>query len=279
MLALVFLLVGCGETVGESMDASRATSVSTEPVAHTLQLITEGGMPIADVRVDVYADSRCSDRIWAAKTDSNGCITFKAPPSQAYVATVDSMGEGYSPRELYPLASTDETLVVDLVLPRASFEPLGLGNVIRDFTIQDVNGNTYSVSSLLQEKKAIVLNFWFENCGPCRMEFPYLQAAYEAYKDDVAVIAINPCDGDDQSVAAYAQALGLTFPVVKGDSDWIGCMSLRDYPTTVIIDRYGMICMLHKSAIVETGKFEKIFDHFVSDDYTQKTFRNLSDLP
>ncbi len=236
-------------------------------------------MPIPHVRIDVYADETCAERIWAGRTDGEGFLAFTAVPSHSYVAVTEQMKDGFVPRDIYLLEGTHTELTVELEFPESSFGTLKLGDVIRNFTLKDASGNDCTVSELLQTKKAIVLNFWFEGCGPCRAEFPFLQAAYEAYSEDVAVIAINPYDGTAQSVAAYAQELGLTFPVMKGTPTWSGCMGLTAYPTTVVIDRYGMICMVHKNSVTETGVFEKIFAHFAADDYTQNTFRNLSDLP
>ena len=58
-----------------------------------------------------------------------------------------------------------------------------LGDVVHDFEVTATNGTTYKLSELLKEKKAVILNFWFLNCGPCKMEFPFLEQAYEDYAD------------------------------------------------------------------------------------------------
>lgn len=165
-------------------------------------------------------------------------------------------------------------------------QSLSLGDMMCDFSVMAgdpaVTSSTltveYTLSELLKTKKAVVLNFWFEGCGPCRTEFPYLQKAYEAYADEIEVLAINPYDGTAQSVITYAANLGLTFPVVKGEDAWQSAMELTAYPTTVVIDRYGMIAMIHKGSVTQEGVFEAVFDHFTADDYVQHTVRNLSEL-
>jgi len=160
------------------------------------------------------------------------------------------------------------------------------GDMMCDFSVVagdgDVTSSTptteYTLSELLKTKKAVVLNFWFENCGPCRAEFPYLQNAYKEYADDIEVLAINPYDGTPDSVLIYAANLGLTFPVMKGEGYWASSMNLSAYPTTVVIDRYGMIAMVHRGAVTEVGVFEKVFAFFTADDYVQQTVRNISEL-
>ena len=87
-------------------------------------------------------------------------------------------------------------LVKDAVLAESNYK---LGDYMGDYTVTDVNGNSYTFSELLTEKKAIVLNFWYINCGPCQMEFPYLQSAY-AKRDDIALIAINPVDEKEKDI-------------------------------------------------------------------------------
>ena len=82
-----------------------------------------------------------------------------------------------------------------------------LGDYMGDYTVTDVNGNEYTFSKLLESKKAIVLNFWFINCGPCQMEFPYLQAAADKHNDDIVVLAINPTDDRENKIKDYERQI------------------------------------------------------------------------
>ena len=134
------------------------------------------------------------------------------------------------------------------------------------------------VSELLEEKKAVVLNFWYLNCNPCRMEFPYLKEAYAEYKDEIEVIAVNPYDGTTETVADYQKELALDFPMAAIDYEWQEVMNITAYPMTVVIDRYGTIAFIHKAAITETETFTTIFEYFTADDYKQTTIRNVEDI-
>lgn len=153
-----------------------------------------------------------------------------------------------------------------------------LGDYMGDYTVTDVNGNMHTFSEILKEKKVIILNFWFVNCGPCKMEFPYLQKAYDSYSADVAVIAINPVDNKASSIVKYAKQNDLTIPMVVGDEAWATAFDLQGYPTTVVIDRYGSVAFMHMGSITEDGVFEKIFEFFSADDYKQTTLKNISDI-
>lgn len=153
-----------------------------------------------------------------------------------------------------------------------------LGDAMGDYTVTDVSGNSYTFSELLKSKKAIVLNFWFINCGPCQMEFPYLQKAYDTYSDDIAVIAINPTTDKETDIEKYATQNELSIPLVKGDEAWITAFSLRGFPTTVVIDRNGYIAFSHMGAVTQDGVFEKVFEAFTSENYKQSTYSSLSDF-
>lgn len=278
LLTIALLLCAC--TPADTESSIPSENSAPKHITYTVEVVTEGGMPLKEVRVDVYADETLANRIRAAETDENGKISFEAEQSDGYVAVLSNLPYGLDTKQIFLIT---ETTQISLKGNMRNGDDLSnatarLGDIIRDCTVTAVDGTEYRFSELLDTKKAIVLNFWFENCGPCKMEFPFLQKAYEAYSDDVIVLAINPLDGTKNSIAAYASELGLTFPMAKGVASWAQYLSLKAYPTTVVIDRYGMICMKHGGSITEEGVFEQIFAHFTADDYKQQTFRNLSDL-
>ena len=152
------------------------------------------------------------------------------------------------------------------------------GDVFADMTVTTPDGTTYKISEILKEKKAVVLNFWFINCGPCEMEFPYMQKAYETYQDDLEILAVNPYDGTNETVAEYQRTHELTFPMAAIEEEWAQYMELHAYPTTVVIDRYGIVSFKHTGMITEVEEFNKLFGFFVSDDYEQTVIRNISDI-
>ena len=152
------------------------------------------------------------------------------------------------------------------------------GDVFADMTVTTPDGTTYKISELLKEKKAVVINFWYINCGPCQMEFPYMQDAYETYQDDIEILAVNPYDGTDETVAEFQKKYELTFPMAVVEEEWAQYMELQAYPTTVVIDRYGIVSYVHTGMITETEEFEKLFGFFTADDYEQTIIRNISDI-
>ncbi len=254
---------------------------SAEKITHTITVMSEGEKSLSDIKICVYKDDTKEDLVWAADTDEEGKITFEAVKADGYVAVLQELPKGYQAEESYTISNEQTTITLASVLVDENDltdVTYKLGDVIHDFSVTSVNGITYKLSELLKEKKAVVLNFWFLNCQPCKMEFPYLQQAYDEYKDKIEVIAINPIDGTNEEILTYAQENGLEFPMAKGNDNWCTWLTLGSYPTTVVIDRYGTIAMMHMGYITEKETFTNIFEYFTSDDYKQTIIRNMSEI-
>ncbi len=256
-------------------------STEDENINYTVALKSKGGLPLEGIVLNVYEDKSLEKLIWASTTDENGSVSFTAPESDGYCVVLKDEVKGYSAKEYYLIEERDFTISLEnKLLPKESLSDttFSLGDTYLDFEITDSEGRTHKLSELLKTKNTVVLNFWFINCGPCKMEFPYLENAYKKYSEDIALIAINPVDATDDSISAFAKDNELTFPMAVGEPEWERAMLLTAYPTTVVIDRYGTVAMIHKGSITKEGEFEKIFEFFSSEDYVQTTLSSISDI-
>ena len=266
----IFNFSGCG-----------ASKSKSELLEYTVELKSGGGMLLSDIEVFVYADDTNSDLVWRAITDKEGKTSFKTSHSEGCVLVISDIASGYDVQQNYPIDPGHNEIIIETVIRKnqsLSDSEFKLGDIICDFTVTAANGNEYNVSDLIKEKKAVILNFWFMNCGPCRSEFPYLQQAYEEYNDEIEVLALNPVDGTDESISVYADELALSFPMAVCSPEWEKCMKLTAYPTTVVIDRYGMISFIHTGSITEKDTFVRLFEYYSSDDYVQATIRSIDDI-
>ena len=142
-----------------------------------------------------------------------------------------------------------------------------------DFSYTLPDGTTKKLSEVLAEKDMVMLNFWFASCGPCATEFPYMEQAYQIYKDDAAVIALSYIDSNPD-VGAYQASMGLSFDMAACSPNWPGIFGFSNFPSTVVIDRYGVISLIEVGALTSLRPFTSIFEHFCGDDYTQKLCPN-----
>ena len=267
------------------------TSVPTtqEPVdvIYTIHVETAGGMTFEGQVVYIYEDQVGDELVAYGTLDANGSYTFTAPESDQYTfGFMKFPEEGYDLQERYPITGTTTNIVLTSSVikdkdPLEADKSYKLGTVMRDFTVTTIDGEELTLSKILEEKEAVMLNFWYTGCDPCKGEFPLLQAAYEAYSDQIEVITMNPTDisGDDaEEIAQFRDAYGLTMPMATCSSKWFSALGAYSYPTSVIIDRYGVVCLLEVGAVEDEGVFEAAFEHFTADDYQQKLLNGFSDL-
>lgn len=270
-LVMITVLTACDET----------PPVMTER-SYTITVENKGGTALSKCKIDVYTDDTKSAIVFTGITDANGQVNFTSIETDNYVAVVSKQPDGYALEESYTLTGESTTIVLAPgVMTDADMDSVkySLGEAVMDFTVTAPDGTEYVLSNLLKEKKAVVLNFWYLNCDPCKMEFPYLQEAYEKLGDDIAVLALNPYDGDDASVAAFQADNGYTFPMLKCDARWKDMMQVQMFPMTVVIDRYGNICLIHHGMVTDTQTFLNMFGYFVSDEYEQKFFKSVGQMP
>lgn len=156
--------------------------------------------------------------------------------------------------------------------------PLAVGDTMPDFTITDVYGETYTLYELLAEKQMVMLNFWFIDCYYCKLEFPHINEAYLQYQDQVALLAVNPYDSV-AGMKAFRYTQGLDFPVMQDPIGLARAFMVGAYPTTVIIDRYGVVCVREAGAFPDTQIFLNVFAYFTAEDYETTIFDSLEDIP
>ncbi|MBR6562879.1 MAG: redoxin domain-containing protein [Clostridia bacterium] len=249
---------------------------------YSITVKSEAGLALQGVRIKVYNED-LTNLFWAGTTDKEGRVSFNGFDNESYIYKIEEVPAGYIVADSYTLDIASENTIATLEIALLPAEEIHkrtfvLGSVMFDFEITDTDGVKQRLSTLLETERAVVLNFWFEGCGPCRMEFPYMQEAYAEYSDKLEIIAINPVDGTDSSVGAYKSELGLGFPMAAGSMDWNSAFKLTGFPTTVVIDRYGVITMVHMGAITDKETFVKMFEHFTSDDYQQSTVKSINRL-
>ena len=120
-----------------------------------------------------------------------------------------------------------------------------------DFTVYDLEGNPHKLSDALG--KPVILNVWASWCGPCKMEMPDLERAYQTYGEQITFMLVDLTDGSQETVekaSKYIQEQGYTFPVYY-DSDMEGAYSygVTGIPVTYFIDGEGNFQAYYQGAM------------------------------
>ncbi len=265
---------------GENRGVSIQLTVD-ERIEYTVSVRSEGGVNLPNVAVTFYKDG---DEILTGKTEEGGILTAKLRADDYTVyLDLDSV-PGYSAKEPdVPYASvTEDNISVSFTLSSAvinatapSSNKYVVGSIMYDFTVTTYDGEkTITLSELFETKKAVVFNFWYTGCSWCLTEMPALQEAYEEYSDDLEVIGLDPSyaySDTNTSIALFVanQASYITFPLAIDTAAVAYMFDIEAFPTTVIVDRYGAVALIHEGAVTDVDTWREIFEEYTADDYTQ----------
>ena len=248
---------------------------------YTVNIKSNGGMPLSNLDVYIYADDTLGDIVDYTKTNDNGTATFNLDKNSNYAIVISPVPKGYLAEKSYKFDGTQKDIVLESSLitdADISSATLELGDVMYDFTVMKPDGTEIKLSEVLKTKKLVVLNFWYTTCSWCLEEFPLMQELYKDYSDDIEIIALNPME-DNNAVDSFQKQYGYTFPMAACPASWANTFSVQGYPTSIFIDQYGVICVVESGAITSKRPWVCAFDHFTADDYKQKLCKNgIGDL-
>lgn len=272
--ALITILLLNSDTVGGG-------NSNGEKTTYTVNLHTAGGMAMSEIDVYIYDSKKLDNMQDYAKTNDEGKVTFNLPKNSKYAIVLANVPKGYEVKDSYKFKGEKanikltSSLITDEDISTAT---LGLGDVMYDFKVTTADGKELKLSDVLKEKKMVMLNFWYTTCSWCLKEFPLMDEVYKEYKDDVEIIALNPME-DNTAVKGFQQQYGYSFKMAACPSSWSNTFGVQGYPTSVFIDRYGVICLVESGAITSKRPFVCAFDHFTADKYEQKLCVNgIGDL-
>ncbi len=275
LISTCAMMASCG---GDDVDPSDAAIAGGN--SYVVNVKTEGGMPLSGIAVYVYADDSLKDLIQFKETDEKGKIVFTLEPSKKYAVTLTGVPKGYDVKESYSFKDNIANITLSSALIKdedLTGATLGLGDVMYDFSVTTPKGEKITLSEILKEKKVALLNFWYTTCTYCVAEFPYMQKAYETYGEDVGIIALNPME-QNPAIQSFQDEMKLTFPMAACPAAWSTTFNVSGYPTSILVDRYGVICLVEAGGITSQRPWTCMFDHFTADEYEQKLFNALGEL-
>ena len=276
LISMSAVMAGCGseqtveETVGGG-ESVRGYSVSVKSM---------GGMALEGIDIYVYADNTLADLVTYGETDAEGNVSFQMAENENYAIVVSGTPKGYEVAESYSFSGNSANLKLKSSVIKGenlAGASLGLGDIMYDFSVVTPAGETVTLSEMLEEKKMVLMNFWYTTCTYCVAEFPYMEEAYQQFIDDVGIIAVNPFE-EGNAIESFQAQYGLSFPMASCPSSWSATFGVSGYPTSIIIDQYGVICLVEAGGITNLRPFLCMFEHFTSDEYDQKLFTALSEL-
>jgi thiol-disulfide isomerase/thioredoxin len=119
--------------------------------------------------------------------------------------------------------------------------PAGLaGETAPVFALRDDLGRPASLDAY--RGNVVLMNLWATWCPPCRAEMPDLQRLAQAYRGrGLVIVGVNEGESPDRA-RAFADSLGITFPIWIDDQQRYGRVyAALGLPTTVIVGRDGTV--------------------------------------
>lgn len=239
-----------------------------------------GGLPIDGVKITVSKD----DVTLVEGRSSGGKVKFNLPEGEYDLSYSDLPNGYFTDKEstLFKLGSEHEvttafgSAVINATAPSNFY--YNLGNVMYDFRVTDTDGNTVILSDLVAKKRLVVLNLWYTNCSWCLLEFPAINEAYNMFKDTVEIVALAPSSQGDSptSVKNFKNTFTydngahyLDFILAYDSANLISHFNISGYPTSIFIDRYGVIAYAEPQAQTSPNTWIDNFARFTADDYKQ----------
>lgn len=256
--------------------------------SNVIKVVSLGGSPLASVTVSLYSgDDHVEDYV----TDENGEVKVNLDGGK-FSARLSNLPAGYKAESGYVLKpnqsntiSVASAIITDEEIPAT--KTYKTGDVIYDFTIAKafrydddkktvVEEREVKLSELFEnggeEKKAILINFFYESCNPCQLEMPPLTSAYRDYKDKMVVISLDPIDIEESKVLSFVANDTWTTPwhMAQDTNALVARFApIKGYPTNIMIDRYGVICEKEEGSKTEKEYWTNLFERYTNDKYSQ----------
>ena len=235
LLALAFVLTACAGTTGSDQSS---------------------GVPeTTTANVNAFGSQE--------STEATPTTEAEAPTTTAPVTEVTTEAPTEAPTE----EPTEATR------PASWSTTTGIGKVgmlLPDFSVTTAEGETFTLSESLKDHDLVLINLWATWCGYCKMEFPYLEEAYEEYKDRVEVITLSTEYSDTAEVMLeFAKENNLTFLFAQDEKfRMTRCFNIEGVPTSVLVDRNGQVVWTEVGAMPSTQAFRDVFDEYLPKEET-----------
>ncbi len=123
------------------------------------------------------------------------------------------------------------------VAPDAREAPVELSGV-------DLDGNELDLAAL--RGKPVVVNVWWSECTPCRIEQPELNEVVGTLGDKVSFLGLNIRDSSAEKGQAFVRNFDVPYPSLYSPDgrallSFAGTLNPRSIPSTVVLDAEGRV--------------------------------------
>ncbi|WP_374454639.1 TlpA family protein disulfide reductase [Nocardioides sp.] len=128
---------------------------------------------------------------------------------------------------------------------------------------EDLEGNAVDLVEL--RGKPVVINVWWSECPPCRVEQPDLNEAAAELGDRVTFLGVNIRDSSAEKGLAFVRNFDVTYPSIYSPDGsallaFAGTLNPRSIPSTVVLDAEGRVAASVQGRIPTTQTLLSLVD-------------------
>lgn len=116
-----------------------------------------------------------------------------------------------------------------------------------------------------------VVNFWYADCPPCRIEAPDLEALHQEYLGpEVTFVGVNVRD-DAARAQSFAAEFDVSYPsIIDAASNdvqlaFAGTVAPNAVPTTLVLDRQGRVAARISGIVSDPGLLARFIDDALAE--------------
>ncbi len=245
-----------------------------------INIQSTGGLKLNGVTISVInADGEVvlSD----AKTEDGQIKDYLKPGEYTVKINALTLPDGYYMEEdvtytvggsgNYELTITVPSAIISA--PSEEEKTYNVGDIAGEFTLTDYTGVTYSLSEILQEKRAVIITFWDPKASSdSKSQLSVLQDIYSEFSEDVEILGVYGNNYTRYQIDSFmgSSELNITFPLAADGAGLTDSYQISELPTTVIIDRYGLIVNSLSGAQTDFRELSTILQQITAESYQQK---------
>lgn len=117
-------------------------------------------------------------------------------------------------------------------------------NNYTDFAVLDTDGKEVKLSSLLDNNKYTLIDFWASWCGPCRAAIPHVKELHKKYSDKLNVLSVS-LDSDEKPWRKAMEKEQMEWKQLWADKERVNGVKdpyqIQGIPFLLVIDPSGKI--------------------------------------
>ena len=142
------------------------------------------------------------------------------------------------------------------------------GTTVANFTVTDTDGNTIDLYTITASGQYVMVDFFFDTCGPCQATQPTFNELHDKYGcngGDLFCVSINNGTDNDAEVIAFENTYGGSFHHSPAVSSEGGSLAVKNafgvsaYPTYCLIGPDNKMIQYDIWPISNVGSYEAYF--------------------